>query len=110
LKIKVLGSTDLTHYGYNYGVVSHGTGENALRWVREDNDRRVIERMLAMDANGVIEEALVHQNACCAGAAATAMAAAGRLGATRAQTVAYATSHDKSPGDSFVGYVGIVFA
>jgi hypothetical protein len=31
------------------------------------------------------------------------------MGAGRARQVAYATSYDKSPGDSFVGYVGIVF-
>ena len=31
------------------------------------------------------------------------------LGATTAETISYATSYDRSPGDSFVGYVGIVF-
>ncbi len=66
------------------------------------------EPMSAEDA-GVIDEAMANQNACCAGAAATAIAAAGRLGAKRAQTVVYATSYDKRPADSFVGYVGIVF-
>jgi AmmeMemoRadiSam system protein B len=57
----------------------------------------------------VIDEALARQNACCAGAAATAIEAAKHLGADRAESIAYATSYDKSPGDSFVGYVGIVF-
>jgi AmmeMemoRadiSam system protein B len=75
LKIKVLGSTDLTHYG----------------------------------SDNVINEAKVSQNACCAGAASTAIACANFMGATRAESIAYATSYDKSPGDSFVGYVGIVF-
>ena len=109
LKIKVIGSTDLTHYGYNYGFMPKGSGPSALKWVRDENDRRVIDAMLAMDPVDVISEALTHHNACCAGAAAGAMAAAKTLGATRAETVAYASSHDKSPGDSFVGYVGIVF-
>lgn len=109
LGIKVIGSTDLTHYGRNYGFVSEGTGPQALDWVRNQNDRRIIDLMLEMDAEKVISEALDSQNACCAGAAATAIESAKRLGADRAESIAYATSYDKSPGDSFVGYVGIVF-
>jgi AmmeMemoRadiSam system protein B len=109
LHIKVLGSTDLTHYGYNYGFVSKGKGVQAVEWVKNENDRRVIDTMLAMDPEKVITEALAHQNACCAGAAATAIAAAKELGAQKAETIAYTTSYDKNPGDSFVGYVGIVF-
>jgi AmmeMemoRadiSam system protein B len=110
LKIKVLGSTDLTHYGYNYGFVSKGTGPAAVDWVRNTNDRRVIDTMLDMKPDNVINEARASQNACCAGAASTAIACANFMGATRAESIAYATSYDKSPGDSFVGYAGIVFA
>ena len=109
LRIKVIGSTDLTHYGRNYGFVSQGTGVQALDWVRNQNDRRIIDLMLDMDAEKVIREALANHNACCAGAAATAIETAKNLGADRAASIAYATSYDKSPGDSFVGYVGIVF-
>lgn len=108
-RVKVIGSTDLTHYGYNYGFVVKGTGPAAVEWVRNENDRRVIDAMLAMDPDSVIREALENQNACCGGAAATAIAAAKQLGARQAESIAYATSYDKSPGDSFVGYVGIVF-
>ena len=109
LRINVIGSTDLTHYGRNYGFVSEGTGPQALDWVRSQNDRRIIDLMLDMDAEKVIGEALTSQNACCAGAAATAIETAKQLGADRAESIAYATSYDKNPGDSFVGYVGIVF-
>lgn len=109
LQIKVIGSTDLTHYGPNYGFTSHGTAATAVDWVRKENDRRVIDAMLALDPEKVIQEAMTHQNACCSGAAATAIAAARQLGVGQAETIAYATSYDKSPGDSFVGYVGIVF-
>ena len=109
LRVKVIGSTDLTHYGPNYGFTSQGTGPSAVNWVRNKNDRRVIDAMLAMDPEKVIQEGLTHQNACCSGAAASAIAAAKQLGAQQAETVAYATSYDKSPGSSFVGYVGIVF-
>ena len=109
LRVKVIGSTDLTHYGLNYGFVAKGTGPAAVDWVRKENDRRVIDAMLVMDPDTVISEALTNHNACCGGAAATAIAAAKQLGAEQAETIAYATSYDKSPGDSFVGYVGIVF-
>jgi AmmeMemoRadiSam system protein B len=108
LKLKVIGSTDLTHYGRNYGMRSHGSGAEALKWVRESNDRRIIEAMLALDGPRVIDEALANQNACCAGAAATALTAATALGAQSPVALQYTTSHEKSPGDSFVGYVGIL--
>ncbi|HSO19187.1 MAG TPA: AmmeMemoRadiSam system protein B, partial [Desulfosarcina sp.] len=74
-----------------------------------ENDRRVIEAMLDLDAQGVIEEAATHRSACCPGAAAAAIAAGRRLGATQAESVGYATSYERSPGESFVGYVGIIF-
>ena len=109
LNIKVIGSTDLTHYGPNYGFVSKGPGPEAVDWVRQQNDRRIIDLMLGMDAEKVITEALASQNACCAGAAATAIETAKHLGAKQAESIAYATSYDKNPADSFVGYVGIVF-
>jgi AmmeMemoRadiSam system protein B len=108
LTAKVIGSTDLTHYGSNYGFTSQGRGKKAVDWVRSENDRRVIDAMLALEPETVISEALASQNACCAGAAATAIEAAKNLGANQADEIAYATSYDKSPGDSFVGYVGIV--
>ena len=105
----VIGSTDLTHYGDNYGFKTRGSGESAVSWVTQENDRLVIEAMLEMDPDRVIEVALSRRNACCAGAAAAAVAGARRLGADRARSVAYATSYEKSPGSSFVGYVGILF-
>jgi len=106
----VLGSTDLTHYGYNYGYTPKGVGEEAVDWVRNENDKKVVELMLRMDAEEVIHESLKNYNACCSGAAATAIAAAKSLGATRGEKLVYATSYDIRPDSSFVGYVGIVFS
>ncbi len=107
--IMVLGSTDLTHYGHNYGYVPKGTGEDAVEWVRNVSDKHVVDLMLAMDGPGVIRESLQNQNACCSGAAAAAMEAAKELGAKKAGKTEYATSYDIRPDSSFVGYVGIVF-
>jgi MEMO1 family protein len=109
LSIAVIGSTDLTHYGPNYGFTSKGIGEKAVDWVRDENDRRVIDAMLRMDPEAVIREGLSHDNACCSGAAAAAIAAGKALGAEKAEELVYASSYDKSPGDSFVGYVGVLF-
>ena len=109
LKLKVLGSTDLTHYGSNYGFTPKGTGRSAVQWVREENDRKVIAAMLAMDSEGVVKEALASFNSCCSGAAAAALASGKALGAEKAELLAYATSYDKNPGESFVGYAGLVF-
>ncbi len=61
--------------------------------------------MAAMEPETVIREALTNRSACCAGAAAAAIAASISMGAERE----YASSYDKHPGDSFVGYAGIVF-
>jgi len=109
ISVKVLGSTDLTHYGADYGFMPQGKGEKAARWVRDENDRKVIEAMLAMDPERVLHEAASRFNACCSGAVAATINGAKCLGAVRGHTVSYATSYDKSPGESLVGYVGIVF-
>ena len=106
----VLGSTDLTHYGYNYGFTPKGVGKEAVDWVKKHNDRSVVDQMLQMNAEEVIKESLKNGNACCSGAAATAIAGAKRLGASRGYELIYATSYDIIPDSSFVGYVGIVFS
>jgi len=108
-KIMVLGSTDLTHYGANYGFNPKGSGNSAVEWVKKENDKRLVDLILKMDPVGVIQESLQNHNACCSGAAATAMAAARRLGGRRAERLVYSTSYDVRPDQSFVGYVGVVF-
>lgn len=109
-KALVLGSTDLTHYGYNYGYSPKGGGKEALDWVKNENDRKVVDLIVAMDAEGVIEESLRNHNACCSGAVAAAIVAAKRLGAVKGEKLVYRTSYDIRPNSSFVGYVGVVFS
>lgn len=104
-----LGSTDLTHYGDNYGYAPKGVGKAAVDWVKNENDRRLVDLILRMDAEEVIRESLTNHNACCSGAVAAAIAAAKKLGACEAQKLFYATSYDVRPDNSFVGYVGVVF-
>jgi len=104
--LKVIGSTDLTHYGPNYGFSPAGTGADALKWVEEKNDRAQIERILSLDPQGIVAQGLAKHNACCSGAAAAAVAAAKGLGAVKAQLLEYATSHEKS-GSKAGGKTGI---
>jgi len=108
-KIMVLGSTDLTHYGLNYGFTPKGVGETAVGWVKEENDKRLVDLVVEMNAEGVLHEALRNHNACCSGAVAAAIATANRLGARKAEKLVYSTSYDVRPDHSFVGYVGVLF-
>ncbi len=108
-KIKVIGSTDLTHYGPNYANTVMGTGKAALDWVKNHNDRKMVDLMLRMEPEAVIEESLRNMNACCGGAVSAAIASVKKLGAVESRELIYTTSYDVMPGSSFVGYVGVVF-
>ncbi|WP_300667200.1 AmmeMemoRadiSam system protein B [Desulfoluna sp.] len=109
LTIKVIGSTDLTHYGPNFSFTPQGKGEASRTWVNECNDREAIDHMTALDAPYFTHEALLRQNACCAGAVTATLAAAKALGSPGGVEIAHTTSYAKSPSDSFVGYTGVVF-
>jgi hypothetical protein len=111
-----LGSTDLTHYGPMYGFMPHGTGAAGLRWMRNENDRRMLDLMERMDAEGAVAEAEARSNACGSGAVAATLAAARELGAARGVIVEYTTSADvmrqrmgREETDAAVGYAGVVF-
>jgi AmmeMemoRadiSam system protein B len=108
LSLLAFGSTDLTHYGPNYGWAPKGFGPAAVQWVKEVNDKKFVDLALKLDGPGMLQDAAQHQSACSAGGAAAAVAAAKKLGATKAHLVDYYTSYDIMPGDSFVGYAGIV--
>jgi AmmeMemoRadiSam system protein B len=108
----VVASSDLTHYGPNYGFTPQGVGPQALEWVRKQNDARIVERFLALDAPGILQEAARHRNACGAGAAAAGVACARALGARRGVLLEYTTSHDVRPRGrpvDFVGYAAVAF-
>jgi MEMO1 family protein len=108
-KLFVIGSTDLTHYGYNYGFMPKGTGSKALEWVKNENDKRMIDLILDMDPEAILSEAALNLNACCSGAVAAAVGALKKIGGLTAEKLNYRTSYDVRPDDSFVGYAGIVF-
>jgi AmmeMemoRadiSam system protein B len=108
VSILAFGSTDLTHYGPNYGFSPEGYGPEAVKWVKEVNDKKFIDLALKLDGPGMLKTAAENQNACSPGGAATAVTIAQAEGARKAALINYYTSYDIMPGDSFVGYAGIV--
>ena len=109
ISILAIGSTDLTHYGPNYGFLSKGIGPASVKWVKEENDKGFVDRALKMDAVGLLKHALENDSACSAGAAISAMATSKALGAEKGILLDYYTSYDIMPDDSFVGYAGIIY-
>jgi len=107
----VVGSTDLTHYGPAYGFAPAGFGEDARRWMNE-NDRSIIDKALALDAEHIVTEAHENHNACGSGALAAAVAFAKGRGMQSGILLEYRTSFDVLPDSVFtmaVGYAGIIF-
>jgi AmmeMemoRadiSam system protein B len=112
LKTTILffGSADLTHYGPNYAWSPKGYGSEAVKWVKEVNDKHFLDQVLKMDGAAAVQAANRDQSSCSAGAPAAAIAAAKKLGATKTILIDYYTSYDIMPGDSFVGYAGVLLA
>jgi MEMO1 family protein len=106
--VACVGSTDLTHYGPNYGFSPAGGGSAAEAWAKE-NDDRFIEAVLALDARRAVELGESERSACSSGAAAAAIAFARSSGATGARLLEYATSLELRRDASFVGYAAIAF-
>jgi hypothetical protein len=109
IAIVAIGSTDLTHYGPNYGFLKKGVGPASVEWVKKENDKGFIDRALSMDAEGLLKHAIENDSACSAGAAMAAAATCKALGSQKGVLLDYYTSYDIMPDDSFVGYAGIVY-
>jgi AmmeMemoRadiSam system protein B len=109
-RIRIIGSTDMTHYGPDFGFTPAGLGDKAVEWVAAHNDKNAVTAMKQMDAAAIIAQGLDHKNMCCPGAAAAAVAACKKKGAVKAIELDYATSFERSRSDSFVGYAGLVYA
>lgn len=113
-KIVVLASTDLTHYGSNYGFSPMGRGKAALEWVKNVNDAAFISAVLEGDPNLVLERANKDFSSCSAGAVLGALGFAAEEGLTERRLLDYRTSADMKDDftgtdvpDSFVGYAAI---
>lgn len=106
-----LASSDLTHYGPNYGLAPAGAGAPAIAWAHE-NDRPLLDRACALDAQGVLLQAATRHSACGAGAIAAAITYAQTLGATQGVLLHYTTSYEVRPtgrATDLVGYGAVAF-
>ncbi|BBM84071.1 AmmeMemoRadiSam system protein B [Candidatus Uabimicrobium amorphum] len=104
-------STDLTHYGSRFGFNPAGSGHKSLEWVKNNNDKRIIDLMLQLQDAKIVEEVQKNQNACGGGAIAATLMFAKVAGRSQGKLLHYTTSWDVDPQgeiDNFVGYSGIV--
>jgi len=122
-RLVVLASTDLTHYGANYGFSPRGRGKPALEWVKKVNDAAFISAVLDADPSSALKHAEEDLAACSAGAVLGALGFSACLGKKdqgkmRARLLDYRTSADVGRDsdedlseaeipDSFVGYASV---
>jgi len=107
--LRVVGSTDLTHYGPGYRFVPRGSGQAAVQWVTEVSDQRMIDALLSMEGEQALSLSASERSACSCGAAVAALTFARLSGVRAGSLIDHYTSYDLHPADSFVGYAGIAY-
>ncbi len=103
-----VASSDLTHYGINYGDNSMGSGKEAVNSVRK-NDMLFADLVKDGDPEEIIPYAIEHRSACGAGGIALLK---GIAGDACTQIVDYSNSCEIYPQggcSSFVTYCGMAF-
>ena len=116
-RLSVIASADLTHYGANFSFSPKGSGKTALDWVRDVNDRALIDAVISDDPALVLRRAEEDRSTCSAGAILGAMGFASRPDSQgcpqKARLLDYRTSADTAPmnniPDSFVGYAAMLW-
>ncbi len=103
----VVASSDLTHYGPNYGFTPHGTGDKAYLWAK-DNDKILIDALERLDYDSIELIIDKHQNSCSPNSLTTAIAYASMKGSRQGYTILYGSSYEIFPSASFVGYVAFI--
>ena len=114
-KIVCIASTDLTHYGPQYGFCPQGSGAAGIKWAKEVNDMEFIDLALKMESAAVLENAEENMNACGAGAGAAVIAAAKAMGKSEGILLGHTHSEEVMRekygrhSEESVGYAGIVY-
>lgn len=104
-----IGSTDLTHYGPNYGFFHGDDNISGIDWVKNVNDKKYIDLLLNMKGEESLQHALKNKSACSSGAALGALLIGKHKNVKSGSLIGYSTSYDKHKSSSFVGYVGILY-
>jgi AmmeMemoRadiSam system protein B len=108
-----LASSDLTHYGPDYGLAPAGVGVAALDWANE-NDSRLMDVVTLLSPEAVVPHVREFFNACGGGAIAAMMAACRETGASRVNVLRMANSYEilrpygYNRPDNAVGYSSVV--
>lgn len=109
ISILVISSADLTHYGPNYGFSPQKTLEEGLAWVKDTNDKTLLDLALQFKEPQLLSHSLENRSSCSGGALAAAVSYARAMGISTGKLLEYSTSYDIMPNQSFVGYAGLVF-
>jgi len=108
--VRIIGSTDLTHYGPNYDFTPQGSGEKAYQWVTQVNDAEFIKAVTLMNKEAVLKKATEDYAACSVGAVLGTMGYCVESKLEKVESIAYGTSRDIFNSDSFVGYCSIIWS
>jgi len=102
-KVVIIASSDFSHAGFNYASMPP-SGVRVDKYA-EKQDKLAIEKILEMDAKGLIDT--VHKNnitMCGYGPVAVMLTASKMLGAKQVELLKYGTSYEVQPSSSCVGY------
>ncbi|MGC8631411.1 MAG: AmmeMemoRadiSam system protein B [Thermoprotei archaeon] len=113
--IVFIATTDMTHYGLNYGYTPAGLDSTqAKKWVNEI-DSKLIKMITSMEAEELLDTVFKNGYTMCgSGPVATLLIALKKLGVTQGKLLKYATSYDVTGEDeknveAMVGYATIEF-
>lgn len=106
--VVVVGSTDLTHYGPNYGFMPPESLDDPASWVQK-RDMAFLNALSSGDAEKALFLAATDMSACSAGGAVAAMSFASVLGCESGRLLKYGTSRDVHLSSSFVGYGTLIW-
>jgi AmmeMemoRadiSam system protein B len=105
-KSVIIASSDFSHAGFNYrSMPPEGMRVDTYA---EKQDKLAIQKILAMDPEGLVRTVEEHDITMCGyGPVAAMLFAAKKLGATTAELLKYGTSYEVHPDTSCVGYGAI---
>lgn len=105
--VVLIASSDFSHVGFNYrSMPPSGIRVDTYATTQ---DKRAIDRVLALDPAGLVQTVEDHNITMCGyGPVAAMLTAAKHLGATKAELLKYGTSYEVHPDASCVGYGALV--
>ena len=105
-RVIIIASSDFSHVGLNYSTLPP-SGKRVDEYTMEQ-DKIAIDKILELDARGLIEEVYQKNITMCGyGCVASMLIAAKNLGASNAELLKYGTSYEVAPANSCVGYGAI---